>query len=137
MTAVNIAQERRTKRSDHAHRAITFQLEHVLRAFGLRNFTLSDTNGLRIAHAGCEHEAEAFAAYAPSLSQCPDREHREVITGHILDYFSGHLSTKTTLHARRFIVDGEPLYLCVAGEGCAKMESCMWRAISGIRRIYG
>lgn len=136
MTAMNNAHERRNKRSKLAHQAITYQLEYVLKQNGLRNFTLGDANGLRIAHAGQVQEADAFAAYAPQLANCPDKVKRQSIVSTIKSHFQDNIDSKLSLHARRFIIDGEPMYLCVAGVGGAQLETCMWRAVSGIRRIY-
>ena len=136
MTALPNAQERRSKRSNLAHQAITFQLEYVLKQSGLRNFTLSDANGLRIAYAGHVQESDAFAAHAPKLANCPDKTKRRQISEQIISHFIGDVDPKMTLHARRFIIDNEPMYLCVAGVGGAQLETCMWRAVSGIRRIY-
>ncbi len=135
MAVLPFSPERRGKRSSETYRAINFQLEHLFRMHGLRNFTLSDANGMILAHAGFLEESEAVAAYAPVLAKCTDRERR----AQVIDKIGGHIPfdySESLVEVRSFFVDGERLFLGVVGEGSAAVETAIYRALTGIRRIY-
>lgn len=134
MNVIPMIQERRCRRSEETYRAITFQLEHVLRLHGLRNFTLSDANGLILANAGHAEESHALAAYAPLLARATDRRRRAQVVDSIREVvpFSG----EDAINVRSFFIDGDRLFLCIVGEGGARLDASLYRALTGIRRIY-
>lgn len=134
MKATPMSFDRRLKRSENTHRAMTLQLEHILKLYGLRNFTLCDNNGLVIAYAGYVEESDAVAAFAPVLARCADRQKRSAIIRDAL----GQLDCAQSLdiQVRSFFLDGERLYLCITGEPGAQLDVGLYRAIEGLRRIY-
>lgn len=134
MTVIAFTQERRTKRSNHTYRAITYQLEHIFKVHGLRNFTLSDSNGLILAQAGHYEESEAVAAYAPVLAKCTDRDKRAHIVHNILQFIPE--SIEYAVEVRSFFLDGERLFLGILGHGEATAGVAMHKTLTGIRRIY-
>lgn len=134
MSVTPMFQERRCRRSQETYRAITFQLEHVLRLHGLRNFTLSDANGLVLASAGLEDESRALAAYAPVLAKCLSGQRRAAIEGRLAELVP--MEQIEGLSMRSFFVDGQRLFLCLVGQQGGTLDSSLYRALTGIRRIY-
>lgn len=132
---IPMIQERRGRRSESTYEAIFYQLEHVLHVHGLRNFTLSDDRGLVLAQAGFGEESEALAAYAPVLARCADRTRREDVIDKIRALIEIH-NVQERVHVRSFLVDGQRLFLCVLGESGAQLDACLYRALTGIRRIF-
>lgn len=134
MKATPMSFDRRLERSKNTHRAMTLQLEYVLKLYGLRNFTLCDHNGLVIAFAGYREESDAVAAFSPVLARSTDRQKRSRILADAL----GQLDSAQTLdiQVRSFFLDGERLYLCITGQPGAQLDVGLYRAIEGLRRIY-
>ncbi|GEM_PF-1407859 len=134
MSVIPMIQERRCRRSASTYEAIFYQLEHVLRLHGLRNFTLSDANGLVLAQAGWDEESQTLAAYAPVLAKCTDRIRRDEVLEEMNTLLE--LEGEDSVQARSFFVDGERLFLCLIGESGAALDACLYRALTGIRRIF-
>ena len=124
--------DRRKRRSKRMYRAIQYQLEHVFDIHNLRNFTLADTRGLVLAYAGHVEEAEVLAAYAPMLSTRMNRRSR----AHILDRVRHFVPDASDVQIRSFDVGGETLHLTVLGGGNALQHADLYRAVTGIRRIF-
>lgn len=129
-----IMRERRTTRSEQAYQAITLQLEHVLRLHGLRNFTLSASNGLVLARAGHAEESEALAAYAPMLSRCLDRTVRQGVVEELGEVVP--MGEQDSVTVRSFFIDGERFYLGLVGRAGTLLDASIYRALTGIRRIF-
>ena len=134
MTALPISLERRLERSANTQRAMTLQLEHVLKLYGMRNFTLCDQNGLVIAHAGYHEESDTIAAWAPLLAKCTDRHKRSRHLQQLLSQLD--CAHDLDLQVRSFHLDGARLYLCIAGSPGAQLDVGLYRAVEGLRRIY-
>ncbi len=135
MSVIPLIPERRSRRSEQTYRAITFQLEHVWELHGLRNFTLSDANGLVLAGAGHGEESRVVAAYAPLVAKCLNRERRDAVLDEIRSLVP-ILHGDEDLCVRSFFVDGERLFLCAVGDNGAGLDASIYRALTGIRRIY-
>ena len=133
MRIIKSQSERRKKRSEKMYRAIQYQLEHVFDAHQLRNFTLGDTRGLVLAYAGHIEEAEILAAYAPMLSQRINRQTRDGILKRVQSF----VPDAADIQIRSFDVDGETLHLTVLGDGDSLHHADLYRAVTGIRRIFG
>lgn len=133
-TAPIVLRERRTTRSQEAYKAITMQLEHVLKLHGLRNFTLSASNGLVLARAGHEEESEALAAYAPMLAKCLDRTHRSEVIEELGEVVP--MGTQDDVTVRSFFIEGERFYLGLVGRAGTMLDASIYRALTGIRRIF-
>jgi len=136
MSVIPMIQERRCRRSASTYEAIFYQLEHVLRLHGLRNFTLSDANGLVLAQAGWDDESQTLAAYAPVLAKCTDRHRRDEVVEEMNTLLELGEDGEESVQARSFFVDGERLFLCLIGEPGAALDACLYRALTGIRRIF-
>ena len=134
MAVMPISKERRARRSAKTYQAIAYQLEHVLKVHGLRSFALSDANGLVLAQAGCQEEADALAAYAPVLAKCTDRARRGEVISQLGSIVDGAREDNTEV--RSFFIDGERLFLGLVGATGASLESAIYRTLTGIRRIY-
>lgn len=134
-TAPMILRDRRATRSEEAYLAITLQLEHVLRLHGLRNFTLSASNGLVLARAGHMEESEVLAAYAPVLARCLDRSRRSQVVAELGEAIP-EISQDEDVSVRSFFIDGERFYLGLVGRAGTKLDASMYRALTGIRRIF-
>lgn len=133
MSVIEFNSERRRRRSTSAYQAIRFQLQHIFDRRELRNFTLADSRGLILAHAGHTQEAEILAAYAPMLATTVDRLQRRNIMGHIRTFIPD--ANESSIAVRSFEVDGETLHLCVLGDAAMK-QTDIYRAVSGVRRIF-
>lgn len=125
--------ERRRRRSDQTLTALTYQLEHIYRNEGLRNFTLANTSGLVIASAGDPLESEVLAAYAPLLARSVERRFRHQVIARIQNLLPDLKAE--ALHVRQFQVDGEVLFLTLAGKPGVYRDVGLYRAITGVRRI--
>ncbi len=133
-TAPIVLRERRTTRSQEAYKAITMQLEHVLKLHGLRNFTLSAANGLVLARAGHAEESDALAAYAPVLAKCLDRTHRAEVLGELGEIVP--IGAHDDITVRSFFIEGERFYLGLVGRAGTMLDASLYRALTGIRRIF-
>jgi hypothetical protein len=132
MSVIKLRSERRRRRSSSTYEAIRFQLEHLYHQYGLRNFTLGDSRGLVLAHAGHPQEADVIAAYAPILASCVDKQRQHDIIEKIQRFIPD--AAPQTVQVRSFEVDGETLHLTVVAETDGK-HADLYRAVSGIRRI--
>mgnify|MGYP000568992911 CR=1 FL=1 len=129
-----LVKERRSTRSEEAYKAITHQLEHVLKLHGLRNFTLSASNGLVLAKAGHTEESEALAAYAPMLAKCLDRNTRNEVVEELGQVVP--MGERDTVTVRSFFIEGERFYLGLVGHAGTLLDASLYRALTGIRRIF-
>ncbi|MBA2664704.1 MAG: hypothetical protein H0U74_20625 [Bradymonadaceae bacterium] len=134
MTVLEMSNERRRSRSKQAIQAIMLQLEHIYSREKLRNFTLGDSRGLVIASAGEQFESDALAAYAPLLARCVDRQCRQSILANVDNFVPG--VDERSLHVRTFEIDGEELYLSLVGQPGVYQHVGLYRAITGVRRIF-
>ncbi|MFP4600690.1 MAG: hypothetical protein ACLFVJ_20715 [Persicimonas sp.] len=132
MTVVNFDSERRRKRSDKAHTAISYQLEYIYNNQKLEHFVLGDSSGLVLAGAGEEEASTVLAAYAPVLAT-HHGERRKKVLDKVASMVPGF--SVDGLSIRSFEIDGETLYLCSVGRGTAARQASLYRAITGIRRI--
>ncbi len=132
MSVIKLRSERRRRRSQSTYEAIRLQLEHLYQQYGLRNFTLGDSRGLVLAHAGHAQESDVLAAYAPIIANCVDKTRR----GDVIDKIQKFIpdANDGSVHVRSFDVDGETLHLTVVGHSGGK-HADLYRAVSGIRRI--
>lgn len=125
--------ERRRRRSDQTLTALTYQLEHIFKNEGLRNFTLANMSGLVVASAGDPLESEVLAAYAPLLARSVERRFRHQVIARIQKLIPD--MSAESLHIRQFTVDGEPLFLTLAGKPGVYRDVGLYRAVTGVRRI--
>lgn len=133
MSVIPMIQERRTRRSEQTYQAIEYQLDYVLKLNGLRNFTLSSPEGLILANAGFDEESEALAAYAPLLAKCTDRDRRDqnvTRLGEVIEL------DDEDIQVRSFVVDGEQYFLGAIGASNTQLDASIYRALTGIRRIF-
>lgn len=132
MTVVDLYAERRRTRSNQAHIAIGYQLEHIFKNQNLSNFVLGDSSGLLLAGSGDADEAAVLAAYAPVLETYRGKSRGKVFAklASLVENFN-----PAALSIRSFEVDGETLYLLSVGRETAARQASLYRAITGIRRI--
>ena len=131
-TIVNFSSERRSRRSNEAHTAIYYQLDHIFEAQKLKSFVLGDSRGLILAGAGDTDVATTLAAYAPLLATYRGERRLEVLDkiGGLIDGFDPE-----AMSIRSFEIDGETLFLCSMGRETAARQASLYRAVTGIRRI--
>ncbi|MFW5966298.1 MAG: hypothetical protein ACOCV2_02215 [Persicimonas sp.] len=132
MSLVNFPVERRRKRSNRAHAAMTYQLEHVFEQQDLTHLALGDASGLLLASAGEADEATTLVAYAPVLSTRQGASRREML-GQLRSHLP-HIDADN-LSIRRFRVDGQDLFLCCVADESAARQASLYRTVTGIRRI--
>ena len=133
MSAFPVPPERRYRRSHQPLTALTYQLEHIFEKEKLCNFTLGDSNGLIVASAGNPVESEVLAAYAPMLAKSVARRFRRQVLSRVESMMPG--ITPESVHVRQITVDGQPLYLTLAGRPGIYRDVGLYRAITGVRRI--
>lgn len=132
MSVIKLRSERRRRRSKSTYEAIRFQLEHLYEQYGLRNFTLGDTRGLVLAHAGHPQEADVLAAYAPIIAKCANPDRRDEVIDKVRHFIPD--ASDKTVQVRSFDVDGETLLLTVVSHEGGK-HADIYRAVTGVRRI--
>jgi hypothetical protein len=132
MTVIDLNKERRGKRSNKAHIAISYQLEHIFENQDLSNFVLGDSSGLLLAGAGDSEEADVLAAYAPVLETYRGKSRGKVFAklASMVPRFN-----PSALSIRSFQIDGETLYLLSVGRKRTARQASLYRAVTGIRRI--
>lgn len=135
MTAHPFAAERRRRRSQQTLEALTYQLEHIFHREDLHNFTLGDSRGLLIAQAGDIHESEVLAAYAPMLAHSVSRRYRRQVLSRVNSVVP--TITVDSIHVRQFTLDGQKLFLTLVGRPGVYQHVSLYRAITGVRRIFG
>ena len=133
MSTMNLVPERRRRRSSQTLQALTYQLEHIFERENLHNFTLGDTRGLVVAQAGDTHESEVLAAYAPMLAQSLNERYRQQVLSRVNSVIP--TTTLDSIHVRRFVVEGEELFLTLVGRPGVYRDVGLYRAITGVRRI--
>ncbi len=125
--------ERRKLRSNQANRAITFLFRAVADSHDVTHVALADSRGLLLVSWGSQAECDVLAAYGPLLFKTVDPISRNHILETLSDSITGARADRLSL--RRFVVDDEPLYLCVLGEPGAAKDVALNRAVNGSRRI--
>ncbi len=104
--------DRRTRRSQRVHEALSLQLDHVRGKARIAALVLATEEGLRVAHSGEEGLCEELAARAPFLSN------------------------ERTTRVRHVSCLGLPLYLVSYGESDAsQIDDWLEHASHGITRI--
>ena len=134
MTVSTFVPNRRRRRSDQPLQALTYQLEHIFERENLHNFTLGDARGLVIAQAGDIHESNVLAAYAPMLARSVAGRYRRQVLSRIGSVIP--TITVDSIHVRRFKMEGQQLYLTLVGRPGVYRDVSLYRAITGVRRIF-
>jgi hypothetical protein len=119
--------ERRRKRSNNPHQALSLQLSHVRVGARLDALVLADEEGITIAHAGDEKLCSELAALAPILS-------RGTVVSNGIDMRQG------LLFVRAVNFQGSPLYLASCGDNPdettpAVVDQWLAEATLGVTRI--
>jgi hypothetical protein len=125
--------ERRKHRSELPTEAASFQLAYCARKFDINTFCLADERGVVVASAMTSHEEEVLAAYAPLLYRT--RAHQErlgLLTS--LQELIPRLEQRR-ISVRRFLLEGQEMFLCALGERGEEKERGMRQAIFGLQRI--
>lgn len=125
--------ERRKLRSNQPNRAITFLFRAVADSHDVSHVALADSRGLLLVSHGDPAACDVLAAYGPLLFKTVDPITREHILTTLAQTIEG--ARPENLSVRRFMVDGEPLFLCILGEPGAAKDVALNRAVSGSRRI--
>lgn len=134
MTVFPFTAERRRQRSGQTLKALTYQLEHIFEREDLHNFTLGDSRGLIIAQAGDPRESEVLAAYAPLLAHSVSRRYRRQVLSRVNSVVP--TITVDSIHVRQFTIDGQKLFLTLVGRPGVYKDVSLYRAITGVRRIF-
>lgn len=134
MSVTTLPSDRRRRRSAKTLEALTYQLEHIFRREDLHNFTLCDTRGLVVAQAGNKRESEVLAAFSPMLSRSVSRRYRHQVFSRINNLLP--TITADSIHVRRFDIEGETLFLTLVGRPGVYQDVSLYRAITGVRRIF-
>ena len=126
--------ERRQRRSENKEPAITFQLEHIHREFGLHAIVVGNSDGYLVAGSRNDGTDDAVAAYVTAIGTAsPDR--RRVLINKLYDeQYSKQPNLE--LRVREFRIGGERAYLGMLGSPRANFAHAGERAVSGVQRIY-
>jgi hypothetical protein len=116
----DLAQERRTRRSNDTMTALHYQLAYARHDGGFEALVLTDSTGCLVAGAGAWPTCEMLAAYAPLMAGPGGNE----------------LPEAKGVELRKMMIDGSEIYLCARGGGGARVPS-ITRAAAGCRRILG
>jgi len=123
--------ERRTRRSEHPLRALSFQLDDTARLRGLDALVLADQDGLFIAGGGKPVDGGSHHAVA-SLCPLVVREGGNCFDG-VLD-----VPGDKELSVLMFSYGGQTLYLgALLGSQEIKTSDAMLSAMQGVLRILG
>lgn len=128
---MNISQERRRNRSELTHPALQLQLGHVRDEFDFEEVILATGEGLKVAWAGDDVQADVLAAASPELDQTSQH-------AALMEAIGPHLSSLDgrEIVVRRFEIDEVPLYLCVVARQQSDVREAMSRMQDGVRRIF-
>lgn len=120
--ALNLLEERRTRRSPDRNVALRFQLEHAREKGGLDALVLADGSGLLVASSGDAAVCSELGAVAPLVSRS------------VLGMPMPPLLKGSEVVVRRVDVYGQPLFLAAAGGGVAR-DALLTKSIVGVQRI--
>ena len=135
MSVLPFASERRRQRSENTYEAIKFQLEFIHESQALRNIVVADSRGLLIACAGDTEDANVLAAYAPLMARTIEKTRYLDIMERVKGFIPELREERAAF--RTFNIDGEDLFICLVGKAGVMRHADLYRAVSGIRRIFG
>ncbi len=131
----NLNDDRRTRRSDDPSLAIGFQLEQVVRDFGLDCCVLVDEGGQVIALSPDSPTPlmEGLARLAPMMAMAPEHRgsHMAPLRRHRPDLGIDEVTCCV------FRAGGRRMFIAAVGKEAVMNEVAIMRAISGTRRIKG
>ena len=114
--------------------AASYQLDTCLAEHGIEEISVVDERGLVVARAGDDtSSSEVLGAHAPLLFRTVDpQSRRRIFSSMVADVGRDRLRRASV---REFVVQGQPLFLCLVGGRAREKNVAIRRVVNGITRI--
>ncbi len=135
--------DRRRRRSDSRPEATHFMLAQVAEDFDLDVFVVADELGDLLATSTRSHDgteiSTLLALFSPMLTESRPASSRGRALAVLADHLEeiGMLWEDDEIVVREFTVNGDRKYVVAVGEATTMREVGIYRAVLGMRRIYG
>jgi hypothetical protein len=124
--------ERRIRRSDSLHEALSYQLKYVKERFGLDRIAVADASGLFVPGSD-EPQLDHVAASFSQAIEHSDPVKGQRLTGELRELVPCSAAARVKL--RKFDLDGRSAFICAVADESADVSGAFEHSVVGLRRI--
>lgn len=124
--------ERRIRRSENLHQALSYQLKHVRERYGLDRVALVEDSGVFVPGSDEPNLDQAAASFAQAIVHS-EPEHGQRLTAELRELIPCAAVARVEL--REFELHGHSAFICAVADESADLRAAFDHSIGGLQRI--